>query len=158
MTRLRGRAPKGKRLLATVPWGHWKTSTFIGALRCDGLTAPSVFDGAINGDAFLAYVEQVLVPTLHKGDVVIMDNLGSHKVKGVREAIEAAGAMLLFIPPYSPDLNPIEQAFAKLKALLRAKALRSVDELWNALGDLTTGFSPTECANYFRHAGYRQSG
>jgi transposase len=157
MTRLRGRAPKGQRLHASVPWGHWKTSTFIGALRCDGLTAPSVFDGAINGDAFLAYVEQVLVPTLHKGDVVIMDNLGSHKIKGIRQAIEAAGAMLLFIPPYSPDLNPIEQAFAKLKALLRAKALRSVEALWKALGDLTTAFSPQECANYFRNSGYVQS-
>lgn len=157
MTRLRGRAPKGQRLVAAVPWGHWKTSTFIGALRCDGLTAPSVFDGAINGDAFLAYVEQVLVPTLGKGDVVIMDNLGSHKAKGVRDAIEAAGAMLLFIPPYRPDLNPIEQAFAKLKALLRAMALRSVDALWSALGDLTSVFTPEECANYIRNSGYRQS-
>jgi transposase len=157
MTRLRGRAPRGQRLHASVPWGHWKTSTFIGALRCDGLTAPSVFDGAINADAFKAYVEQVLVPTLHKGDVVIMDNLRSHKTKEVRQSIEAAGAMLLFIPPYSPDLNPIEQAFAKLKALLRAMALRSVEALWKALGDLTTAFSPQECANHFRNAGYGQS-
>jgi len=116
MTRLYGRAPRHQRVVDAVPYGHWKTSTFIGALRCDGLTAPGVFDGAINGDAFLAYVEQVLSPTLRKGDVVIMDNLRSHKVKGVREAIEAAGASLMFIPPYSPDLNPIEQAFAKLKS------------------------------------------
>ena len=121
MTRFYVRAPRNQRVVDAVPHGHWKTSTFIGALRCDGLTAPGLFDGAINGDAFLAYVEQVLVPTLRKGDVVIMDNLGSHKVKGVREAIEAAGASLMFIPPYSPDLNPIEQAFAKVKALLRAK-------------------------------------
>ena len=106
-----------------MPHGHWKTSTFIGALRCDGLVAPSVFDGPINGELFLAYVQQVLVPTLRPGDIVIMDNLRSHKVAGVREAIEAAGATLMFIPPYSPDLNPIEMAFAKLKALLRAKAI-----------------------------------
>lgn len=157
MTRLHGRAPKGERLVAAAPWGHWKTSTFIGGLRCDGLTAPAVFDGAINGDAFLAYVEQTLVPTLRTGDVVIMDNLSAHKAKGVREAIEAAGAMLLFIPPYSPDLNPIEQAFAKLKSLLRAKALRTVEALWQALGDLCDCFSPQECANYLRHCGYRQS-
>ena len=122
MSRPRGRAPRGQRLIAAVPHGHWKTSTFIGALRCDGLVAPGVFDGAINGEMFLAYVEQVLVATLKPGDIVIMDNLRSHKVSGVREAIEAAGASLMFIPPYSPDLNPIEMAFAKLKALLRAKA------------------------------------
>jgi transposase len=157
MTRLYGRAPCGKRLVDAVPHGHWKTSTFIGALRCDGLVAPAVFNGAINGELFLAYVEQVLVPTLRKGDVVIMDNLGSHKVAGVRHAIEAAGASLMFIPPYSPDLNPIEMAFAKLKALLRAKKLRTVEGLWNALGNLVDCFKPEECANFFRHAGYFQS-
>jgi transposase len=158
MTRLYGRAPRGKRLVDAVPHGHWKTSTFIGALRCDAVTATGVFDGAINGELFLAYVEQVLVPTLKRGDVVIMDNLRSHKIAGVREAIEAAGATLLFIPPYSPDLNPIEQAFAKLKALLRAKAIRTVDALWNALGSLFECFAPEECANYLRHDGYFQSG
>jgi transposase len=158
MTRLYGRAPRGKRLVDAVPHGHWKTSTFIGALRCDAVTATGVFDGAINGELFLAYVEQVLVPTLRPGDVVIMDNLRSHKVAGVREAIEAAGASLLFIPPYSPDLNPIEQAFAKLKALLRAKAIRTVDALWKALGSLVDCFTPEECANYLRHDGYFQSG
>jgi transposase len=158
MTRLYGRAPCGKRLVDAVPHGHWKTSTFIAALRCDGLVAPAVFNGAINGELFLAYVEQVLVPTLRKGDVVIMDNLGSHKVAGVRQAIEAAGASLMFIPPYSPDLNPIEMAFAKLKALLRAKKLRTVEGLWNALGNLVDCFAPEECANFFfRHAGYFQS-
>ena len=157
MTRLYGRAPRNQRLVDAVPHGHWKTSTFIGALRCDGLTAPGLFDGAINGDAFLAYVEQVLVPTLRKGDVIIMDNLGSHKVKGVREAIEGAGASLMFIPPYSPDLNPIEQAFAKLKALLRAKKLRTVDALWKAVGNIVECFTPQECAHFLRHAGYFQS-
>ena len=157
MTRLYGRAPRGKRLVSAMPHGHWKTSTFIGALRCDGLLAPSVFDGAINGELFLAYVQQVLVPTLRPGDIVIMDNLRSHKVAGVREAIEAAAATLMFIPPYSPDLNPIEMAFAKLKALLRAKAIRTVEALWNALGTLAGCFTPKECANFFRHDGYFQS-
>lgn len=157
MTRLRGRARRGKRLVAAVPHGHWKTSTFIGALRCDGLTAPGVFDGAINGELFVAYVEQILVPTLKPGDMVIMDNLRSHKVAGVREAIEAAGARLMFIPPYSPDLNPIEMAFAKLKALLRAKAIRTVEALWKALGNLVDCFTPEDCANFFRHDGYFQS-
>ena len=157
MTRRYGRAKCGHRLVATVPHAHWKTTTFVGALRCDGLTAPLVIDGALNGELFLAYVEQVLVPTLKPGDVVIMDNLRVHKMAGVREAIEAAGAKLLFIPPYSPDLNPIELAFSKLKALLRAKAIRTVEALWKALGDLCDSFSPTECANYFRHDGYFQS-
>jgi transposase len=122
------------------------------------LTAPLIIDGAINGELFLAYVEQVLVPTLKPGDVVIMDNLRVHKIAGVREAIEAAGARLLFIPPYSPDLNPIEMAFSKLKALLRAKAIRTAEALWKALGNLCDSFSPHECANYFRHDGYFQSG
>ena len=157
MTRLYGRAPRHQRVVDAVPYGHWKTSTFIGALRCDGLTAPGVFDGAINGDAFLAYVEQVLSPTLRKGDVVIMDNLRSHKVNGVREAIEAAGASLMFIPPYSPDLNPIEQAFAKLKSLLRARKIRTIDALWKAVGGIADCFKPHECASFLRHAGYFQS-
>lgn len=119
MTRRYGRSRRGKRLVASVPHGHWKTTTFIGALRAEGLTAPTVFDGAINGASFLAYVEQVLVPTMKPGDIVVLDNLSSHKVGGVREAIEAAGAELRYLPPYLPDLNPIEQMFAKLKALLR---------------------------------------
>jgi transposase len=157
MTRRYGRAKCGQRLVAGVPQGHWKTTTFVGALRCDGLTAPLVIDGAINGELFLAYVEQVLVPTLKPGDVVIMDNLRVHKMAGVREAIEAVGAKLLFIPPDSPDLNPIELAFSKLKARLRAKAIRTVEALWKALGDLCDSFSPAECANYFRHDGYFQS-
>jgi transposase len=157
LTRRYGRAKRGQRLVAAVPHGHWKTTTFVGALRCDGLTAPLVIDGAINGELFLAYVEQVLVPTLQPGDVVIMDNLRVHKMAGVRAAIEAVGAKLLFIPPYSPDLNPIELAFSKLKALLRAKAIRTAEALWKALGDLCGSFSPAECANYFRHDGYFQS-
>ena len=135
MIRRYGRAKRGHRLVAAVPHGHWKTTTFVGALRCDGLTAPLTIDGAINGELFLAYVEQVLVPTLKRGDIVIMDNLPAHKIAAVREAIEAAGAKLLFIPPYSPDLNPIELAFSKLKSLLRAKAIRTVDALLKALGE-----------------------
>jgi transposase len=154
MVRLYGWSEIGRRLVDATPHGHWNTSTFIVGLRQDGLVAPCVFDGAINGELFLAYVEQVLVPTLTKGDVVIMDNLGSHKVVGVRQAIEATGARLLYLPPYSPDLNPIEQAFAKLKALLRARALRTVAALWDALGDLVASFAPTECENFLRHAGY----
>ena len=152
MVRLYGWAERGERLVGAVPHGHWNTSTFIAGLRQGGLVAPCVFNGAVNGDLFLAYVEQVLVPTLINGDIVIMDNLGSHKVAGVRQAIEAAGARLLYLPPYSPDLNPIELAFAKLKALLRARAVRTA--LWNALGELVACFSPTECANFLRHAGY----
>jgi transposase len=154
MVRLYGWAEVGHRLVDAVPHGHWNTSTFIAGLRQDGLVAPCVFNGAINGELFLAYVEQVLVPTLIVGDIVVMDNLGSHKVAGVRKAIEDAGARLLYLPSYSPDLNPIEQAFAKLKALLRAKALRTVEALWNALGDIVACFSPAECANFLRHAGY----
>lgn len=157
MTRLRGRAPRGQRLVAAVPYGHWKTSTFIAALRTDGLTAPYVLEGAINGDLFLAYVEQVLVPTLRPGDMVIMDNLGSHKVTGVREAIEAASAQLLYLPAYSPDLNPIEQVFAKLKAVLRAKAIRTVDALWRVVAQIADAITPDECANYLQNGGYIQS-
>ena len=154
MTRRYGRARRGRRLVAAVPHGHWKTTTFLAALRHDGLSAPCVFDGAINGERFLAYVEQVLVPTLRAGDLVVMDNLAAHKVAGVREAIEAAGARLLYLPPYSPDLNPIEQAFAKLKALLRSAAARTIEALWHTIGQLLDAFSPTECAHYLAHAGY----
>jgi transposase len=136
------------------PPHHWKTTTFTGALRLSGMTAPMVLDGAMNGDAFLAYVEQVLVPTLRPGELVVMDNLPAHKPAAVRTAIEAAGAALLYLPPYSPDFNPIENAFAKLKALLRKVAARTIDELWNAIGDALTAFSPTECANYFTATGY----
>jgi len=157
MARLYGWGRVGHRLVDAVPHGHWSTSTFIAGLRQDGLVAPCVFKGAVNGALFLAYVEQVLVPTLTSGDIVIMDNLGSHKVAGVRQAIEAVGARLLYLPPYSPDLNPIEMAFAKLKALLRAKALRTIDALWNALGCLIACFTPDECANFLRHAGYFRS-
>jgi transposase len=157
MTRLRGRSPRGRRLVAAVPHGHWKTSTFVAGLRCDGLTAPLVIDGAMNGETFLAYVEQILAPTLSPTDVVIMDNLPSHKVAGVREAIEARGAILLYLPAYSPDLNPIEQAFSKLKALLRSAAARSIDALWTAIGNALHRFGPTECANYLVNSGYRRS-
>lgn len=157
MTRLRGRAPRGKRLVASVPHGHWKTSTFVAALRDGALTAPAVFDGPVNGAAFLAYVEQVLAPTLQAEDLVVMDNLASHKVAGVREAIEGAGAQPLYLPPYSPDLNPIEQVFAKLKAVLRAKALRTVDALWDALGKIAGAITPAECQNYLENASYFQS-
>ncbi len=154
MTRRFGRCPRGERLLAAVPHGHWKTSTFVAALRTSGLTAPLVIDGAMNGEIFRAYVEQVLAPTLAPGDIVIMDNLGSHKVAGVREAIEARGAAVWYLPPYSPDLNPIEQAFAKLKALLRKEAKRSVESLWTTIGELLPRFSPQESINYFADAGY----
>jgi len=154
MTRRYGRSPRGERLVAAVPHGHWKTSTFVAALRQDGITAPCVIDGAINGTIFRAYVEQVLAPTLRPGDLVIMDNLGSHKVAGVRDAIEACGATLIYLPAYSPDLNPIEQAFAKLKSLLRKEAARSVEALWSAIGRFLSNFTPTECANYFSNRGY----
>jgi transposase len=154
MTRLRGRCQRGRRLVAAVPHGHWRTSTFVAALRMRGLTAPLVLDGAMNGDAFRAYVEQILAPTLAPGDIVVMDNLASHKVAGVRQVIEARDATLLYLPPYSPDLSPIEQAFARLKALIRKAAARSRDALWNAIGRFVTRFDPHECANYFANAGY----
>lgn len=154
MVRPYGRAPRGQRLVAAVPHGHWKTTTFLAALRHDAITAPCVIDGPINGRIFRAYVEQFLVPTLIPGDVVIMDNLGSHKGDAVRRAIEAVGAQLVFLPPYSPDLNPIEQVFAKLKTLLRRTAARSIPTLWTAVGLLLLNFSPAECANYFANAGY----
>ena len=137
-----------------MPHGHWKTTTFTGALRLSGMTAPMVLDGAMNGAAFLAYVEQVLVPTLAPGDIVVMDNLPAHKPAAVRAAIVRAGATLLYLPPYSPDFNPIEKAFAKLKALLRKAAERTVDALWNTIGRLVGLFSPNECANYFAACGY----
>jgi transposase len=154
MARLRGRAPRGERLRSAVPHGHWKTTTFVAGLRLSGLVAPMVLDGPINRDAFQAYVDQVLVPELSPGDVVVMDNLSSHKGPAVRHAIEAAGATLLYLPPYSPDFNPIENAFAKLKALLRKAAERTVDALWTAIGRLVDAFTPPECANFFRAAGY----
>ncbi len=154
MARLRGRAVCGERCRAGVPHGHWKTTTFTGALRLTGMTAPFVYDGAMNGTAFRAYVEQVLVPTLSAGDIVIMDNLPAHKAAGVREAINRAGALLMFLPPYSPDFNPIENAFAKLKALLRAKAKRTITALWDAVATILKQFTPAECANYFAATGY----
>jgi transposase len=157
MIRLRGRAKRGQRLIDRTPHGHWKTSTFIAALRSDGVIAPGVFNGAINGALFLAWVEQVLVPVLRPGDVVVMDNLSSHKVAGVRTAIEAAAAELLYLPPYSPDLNPIEQMFAKLKAIIRSRATKTVETLWAALGEVSQKVPPIQCAKFIRHAGYFQS-
>ena len=138
-------------------FGHWKTTTFVGALRLTGLTAPMVLDGAMNGRAFLAYVRQALAPTLAPGDIVIMDNLPAHKMPAVRAAIEAVGAQLFLLPPYSPDMNPIEMAFAKLKALLRQNPQRTVESLWRKVGELIPDFLSTECANYFRAAGYAHS-
>ena len=154
MTRVRGRAPRGERLHAPIPHGHWRTTTFVAGLRLCGIDAPMVIDGPINGEIFLAYVRQVLVPTLRPGDTVIMDNLGSHKGAAVREAIDAAGARLRFLPPYSPDFNPIENAFAKLKALLRKAGARTRDALWAAVGTALEAFTPSECRNYFSAAGY----
>jgi transposase len=153
-TRLRGRAPRGERLIDKTPHGHWKTTTFLAALRVDGLTAPLVIDGPLDGPLFLAYVRQQLVKTLRAGDIVVMDNLSSHKVAGVRQAIEAVGAKLVYLPPYSPDFNPIEQVFAKLKWLVRSAKQRTVAGLENLLGKLLDRFPPNECCNYFRHAGY----
>jgi transposase len=155
MTRLYGRAPVGQRLLAKVPYGHWKTLTLVAALRVDGMTAPYVIDGAMDGRAFLAYVEQVLAPTLKRRDIVFMDNVRTHKVAGVREAIEAAGAQLRYLPAYSPDLNPIENAYANIKSRLRKGAARTVDKLWKLVGRSVKAMAPSECAGYFRHAGYR---
>ena len=154
MVRAYGRCRRGERLVCKTPWGHWTTTTFICGLRCDGLVAPWVLDGPMNGDAFRVYVEKVLAPTLSSGDTVVIDNLASHKVAGVREAIEAVGAKLLYLPPYSPDLNPIELAFAKFKTALRTAAERTVDDLWRRIGTILYEFSPQECANYLRHDGY----
>ena len=154
MARLRGRCRRGVRLIGRVPHGHWKTTTLVAGLRVDAVTAPFVIDRAMNGQIFRTYVERCLVPTLAPGDVVIMDNLRAHKVAGVREAIEATGATLLYLPPYSPDLNPIEQFFAKLKALLRKAAERTVEALWAAIGRLLDGLAADECSRYLGHAGY----
>ena len=157
MTRTRGRAPRGERLIGAVPYGHWKTSTFVAGLRHDRVVAPLMLDGAINGDAFLAYVEQFLAPTLSPGDIVVADNLASHKVTGVRQAIEACDASLWFLPAYSPDLNPIGQGFAKIKARLRKAEPRSREALWNQTGRIVQDFTPNECANFLAHAGYVHS-
>ena len=154
MARRYGRAPRGQRCRAPVPHGHWKTTTFVGALRLHGMTAPMVLDGAMHGAAFLAYVEQVLVPTLGPGDIVVMDNLPAHKPVAVRHAIEAAGAELRFLPPYSPDFNPIEMAFSKLKAFLKKIAARTMDDLRDAIATGIDTFTPSECQNYFAAAGY----
>lgn len=154
MAPLRGWGPRGQRLRGFAPHGHWRTLTFLGALRCDQLTAPCVFDGPINGECFRAYVRQQLLPTLRPGDIVIMDNLGSHKSAAIRHAITAAGARLWFLPPYSPDLNPIEQAFSKLKTLLRKADARSIEATWKQIGVLLDRFTPEECANYLVNAGY----
>ncbi len=154
MARRYGRSPRGTRCRAPVPHGHWKTTTFVGALRLEGMTAPMVLDGAMHGAAFLAYVEQVLVPTLKPGDIVIMDNLPAHKPTAVRQAIEKADAELRFLPPYSPDFNPIEMAFSKFKAFLKRIAARTVDDLWEAIAQAVDIFSPLECRNFFTAAGY----
>jgi transposase len=154
MAPLRGWSPRGRRLRAKTPYGHWKTMTFLAALRHDRIDAPCVYDGPINGLVFTAYVEQMLVPTLKPGDIVIMDNLGSHKGPAVRKAIRGAGAKLLFLPPYSPDLNPIEQAFAKLKHFLRKAAERTATATWQRIGALLDAFEPAECANYLVNSGY----
>ena len=155
LARLHGRCRRGERLVASLPHGHWSTTTFIAGLRAGGLTAPMLLPGALDGLTFRAYVEQVLVPTLRPGDTVILDNLSVHKGPAVRRAIEAAGATLLFLPPYSPDYNPIEQVFAKLKALLRAVAARTQPTLWQAVGAALSAFTPTECARCIAHAGYK---
>ena len=154
MTRLHGRSLRGTRLHAKVPYGHWKTLTFVAALRCDGIVAPCVFDQPINAASFLAWVEQALVPTLEAGDVVMMDNLSSHKNTAVRAALRAAGAKLFLLPAYSPDLNPIEQVFSKLKTLLRKAGERTVQATWQRIGSLLEQFKPDECGNYLTAAGY----
>ena len=157
MARPWGRAPRGQRAIGIVPYGHWQTTTFLAGLRHDRIVAPLVLDGAIDGATFLAWVEQFLVPTLDRGDIVVADNLASHKVAGVREAIEARSASMMFLPSYSPDLNPIEQLFAKLKALIRASPPRSRQALFEAIGYALDQVSPAECANYLAHAGYGRS-
>jgi transposase len=154
MTRTHGRAPRGRRLIGRVPQGRWITMTFLAGLRVQGIVAPCVIDGPINGPMFLAWVTQFLVPTLRAGDIVVLDNLGSHKGQAVRGAIRDAGAHRLLLPPYSPDLNPIEQAFAKLKTLLRKADERSIEAVWKRIGSLLDQFSSDECASYIRHAGY----
>lgn len=154
MARVYGRALRGERCRAPVPHGHWKTTTFVGALRLSGMTAPMTLDGAMNGPAFLAYVEQVLAPTLRPGDIVIMDNLPAHKPTAIREAIEAAGAELRFLPPYSPDFNPIELAFSKIKALLKKAAARTLEHLWTAIRDAIDAVTAEDCRGFFTASGY----
>jgi transposase len=154
LTRSHGYAPRGERLVGETPYRRWQTTTFLGAMRQGGFVAPLVVDGAMTGELFLAYVEQVLVKELRPGDVVVMDNLSCHTQKAVRQALEAAGCSALYLPPYSPDCNPIELAFSKLKRLLRKAAARTVEALWAALGRLLDQFGPDECRNYFRHRGY----
>jgi transposase len=156
MTRRYGRGARGARLVCKVPHGHWKTSTFVAALRHSRITAPLLLDGPMNGSSFLAYVEQILAPALRRGDIVIMDNVSVHKVAGVREAIAARGASLLYLPPYSPDLNPIEQFFSKLKSILRKAAARSIAALWEVISSCLKVFSPRECGAYLANAGYGQ--
>jgi transposase len=154
LARTRARGPRGQRVIGKIPYGHWKTTTFLAGLRYDGIVAPFVVDCAMDGEIFLAYVERILVPSLKPNDVVILDNLPTHKVAGVRELVETAGAKLVYLPPYSPDFNPIEQVFSKLKALLRKAKERSVPALWDRIGQLLSAFPPQECQNYFSHAGY----
>jgi len=154
MTRLRGRARRGQRLRAHAPFGHWKTQTFVAALRCDGLSVPWIIDGAMNRKIFETYVETQLAPTLQPGDVVILDNLASHKSEKAKAVLKRRGAWFLFLPPYSPDLNPIEMAFAKLKAHLRRIKARTIDALWKAVGSICDLYSPEECWNYLKEAGY----
>lgn len=157
MVRTHGRCRRGRRLIGKAPFGHWKTTTFTAGLRCDGIVAPWMLDGPMNGEAFLLYVQQVLAPSLSQGDIVVIDNLPAHRVAGVRDAVEAHGAILLYLPPYSPDLNPIELAFAKFKTLLRKAAARTRDSLWDAIANNLSAFTPNECANYLAHAGYASS-
>jgi transposase len=154
MTRRYGWAPKGQRLIDAAPYGHWKTTTFVAGLRATGIVAPLVLDGPMHGPAFRAYVEQMLARTLEAGDIVVMDNLPAHKVSGVSEAIRDVGASIMYLPAYSPDLNPIEQAFAKLKALLRQAATRTREALWNAIGAFLNTFTPDECRSYLANSGY----
>ena len=154
MTRRYGRCAKGERLVGAVPHGHWKTTTFVAGLRQSGIIAPFVLDGPMTGDMFRAYVERVLAPSLEPGDVVVMDNLAAHKVAAIRNAIAAVGASVLYLPPYSPDLNPIEQVFSKLKALLRKASARTRDALWSTIGKLLDLYQPAECANYLLNCGY----
>lgn len=154
MVRAYGRSPRGQRLIGRQPLGHWKTTTFTAGLRCNGITAPFVLDGPMNRDAFLVYIDKVLGPTLSEGDMVVLDNLSAHKGDAVRALVEARGAKLIFLPPYSPDLNPIELAFSKLKAMLRKAAERTIGALWDRIGQVLDAFTPQECANYFRHDGY----
>jgi transposase len=158
LARKNGRSPKGERLVGTVPHGHWKTTTFVAALGACGMIAPMVVDGAMTSDLFIAYIEQVLVPTLKPGDVVVMDNLPAHKRSTVEEALKRVRCRLLYLPPYSPDLNPIELAFSKLKSMLRKAGKRTVDGLWEFLGQALDAFSPQECLNYMRHCGYSATG